>query len=142
MWVNTTFVGGIKVSDNRPKITDAEWEVMKVLWEESPLPFHAIQKKLEPRANWKPNTIHTLISRLVKKNVIGLEKKNSRYLYYPLSSQEECSLKETESFIKKVYDGSLSMLVANFISENKLSPEEAQKLRELLDKEHQEKGED
>jgi len=115
------------------KISDAEWEVMEILWEEAPLPSSEIIRRLEPDTDWSPKTIHTLISRLVKKKVLEVEKETNRYLYHPLISREECRIKETESFVQKVYQGSASLLVANFIKENKLSPAEIEELKKLLE---------
>ncbi|ACB86144.1 BlaI/MecI/CopY family transcriptional regulator [Natranaerobius thermophilus] len=115
------------------KISDSEWEVMEVLWDDSPIPSSAIIERLQPQTDWKPKTIHTLISRLVKKGVVGVEKNTTRYLYYPLLSKEECRLTETETFLEKVYNGSVSMLVANFIKQDRLSQQEINELKKLLD---------
>ena len=120
------------------RITDAEWEVMEVLWSDSPLASREIIKQIQPHKEWSPKTIHTLISRLVDKKVVGIDKTSAKYLYYPLISKEECRLQETESFLQKVYNGSLSLLVANFVQENKLSPEEIKKLKELLEQQNEE----
>lgn len=116
-----------------PKITDAEWQVMKVLWRKSPLTTGEIVDALKPSMAWSPKTIHTLISRLVDKNAVQANKETSHYQYSPLVSEEECSIEETKSLLEKVYDGSLHMLVANFIKEEKLSKEEIEELKKLLD---------
>lgn len=115
------------------KISDSEWKVMKVLWDDSPLPSSEIIKRLSPYTVWKPKTIHTLITRLVKKNIVGVKKEPSRYLYFPLITKDDCRLKETESFLEKVYNGSVSMLVANFINKDMLTQEELERLKKLLD---------
>ena len=122
------------------KITDAEWEVMEVLWNDSPLASREIIRQIQPHKEWNPKTIHTLIGRLVEKKVVGIDKASAKYLYYPLISKEECRLQEAESFLQKVYNGSLSLLVANFVKENKLSPEEIEKLKELLEQQNGEQG--
>jgi len=116
-----------------PKISDAEWKVMKVLWKKAPLTAGEIVDALRPSTNWSPKTIHTLISRLVNKRAVEVNKTTPLHQYVPLVSEEECTLKETESFLKKVYDGSLHLLVANFIKEEKLSPEELDELKKMLE---------
>jgi BlaI family penicillinase repressor len=97
------------------KITDAEWLVMKVLWKEAPLTASKIIKELKNDIEWSPTTVQTLVSRLVKKRALGVNKESSAYKYFPLISEEECMRVETNSFLDKVYNGSFLSLVENFI---------------------------
>lgn len=115
------------------RISDAEWQVMKVFWKRSPLTASIIVEYLKPETNWSPKTIQTLIARLVKKGALGVNKEASLNQYYPLVSQEECMREETNSFLEKVYDGSLHLLIANFVKNKYLSPKEIQELKNLLD---------
>jgi BlaI family penicillinase repressor len=116
-----------------PNISDAEWLVMKIVWNKSPLTSTEIIDYLKKDTTWSPKTIHTLISRLVKKGALGVDKESTFNKYYPLVTEEECRRVETKSFIKKVYDGSLQLLLANFIKDEKLSTEEINQLRRILD---------
>lgn len=116
-----------------PKISDSEWEVMKVLWKKSPLTSSEIIEILKGYISWNPKTIHTLISRLVNKNAIEVKKDEPYYLYSPKISEEECRKVETKSFIKKVYDGSIHLLISNFIKDEKLSEQEIEELKHILD---------
>lgn len=115
------------------RISDAEWLVMKVLWQEAPLIASAIIEHLKPETDWSPKTIQTLISRLVKKGVLRVNKEAGLNQYYPLVSQEECMREETNSFLQKVYGGSLHLLLSNFVKNENLSPKEIQELKILLD---------
>ncbi|MHB1653947.1 MAG: BlaI/MecI/CopY family transcriptional regulator [Desulfitobacteriaceae bacterium] len=115
------------------KISDAEWLVIKVLWEESPLTATRVVEHLKPVTTWSPKTIQTLIGRLVKKGALGVNKDADLYHYYPLVSQEACMREETKSFLQKVYGGSLHLLLANFVKSENLSPEEIEQLKSLLD---------
>lgn len=121
------------MSNTAYKISDAEWQIMKVIWKESPLTAALVIEHLKPETDWSPKTIQTMISRLVKKGVLGVNKEGSFYQYYPLASQEECRHEETTSFLQKVYDGSFQLLLANFVKNQNLSPKEIQELKELLD---------
>ncbi|RDU38135.1 CopY/TcrY family copper transport repressor [Neobacillus piezotolerans] len=116
------------------KISDAEWIVMKVLWEEAPLTSAKIVEAVSSNKNWSPKTIHSLISRLVKKGFIGVNKEKPLYEYYPLVDKRDSILDETRSFIQKVYDGSIHLMLANFIKEEKISEEEIEELERLLNK--------
>lgn len=121
------------MSNGAYKISDAEWQIMKVIWKESPLTAAAIIECLKPETDWSPKTIQTLISRLVKKEALGVNKEGSLYQYYPSVSQEECMHEETTSFLQKVYDGSFHLLLANFVKNQNLTPKEIQELKKLLD---------
>lgn len=115
------------------KISDAEWQVMKMLWQKSPLTASIIVELLKPETTWSPKTIQTLIARLAKKGALGVDRETGLNQYYPLVSQEECMREETNSFLEKVYGGSLHLLVANFVKNKNLSPKEIQELKNLLD---------
>jgi BlaI family penicillinase repressor len=106
---------------------------MKVLWKESPQTTTKIIETLSKETNWNPKTIHTLIARLVKKNALGIDKNSGQYKYFPLVTKEDCIQEETGSFIQKIYEGSIYNLVANFIHDEKISAEEMEDLKKLLD---------
>jgi len=119
-----------------PNITDAELQVMKILWNSSPLTASEIIELLNDNTNWNPKTIHTLISRLVKKNALSVERTSPFYKYSPLVSEDELRKVETKSFIQKLYNGSLHLLLSNFIKEENLSPEEIEDLKRILNENH------
>lgn len=115
------------------KITEAELYVIKVLWKNSPLTASQIIDELKEVTQWNPKTIHTLISRLVAKSVIGAEKKGSYKLYFPLVTEEYYQNVQTKSFLEKVYNGSFPLLITNFIKEEKLNEQEINELKAILD---------
>lgn len=126
--------------DKFPQISNAEWEIMKVLWNKSPLTSSEIIDELKPYTKWSPKTIHTLINRLVKKGALGASKDSTYYEFYPLVKEEDCVKEESKSFVKKVYDGSVKMLLSNFIKEEKLSNEDIDELKKILDEKMEGKG--
>ncbi len=117
-----------------PKISEAEWEVMKVLWSTSPATANDIVKTLSGKTHWKRETIRTLINRLVQKKSLGFEKKGRQYHYFPLVTEGECVRAETKSFIKRFGGGSVEPMLATFVEEQNLSPEKILKLRRILKK--------
>ena len=119
---------------DRPKISDAEWQVMKVLWEKSPITANHIVEKLTAETPWKPKTIRTLISRLATKKIVGFEKNGRQYMYYPLLAEDECVKQETRSFLNRIRSGSLKPMLAAFLEEENLSQEEIRELKKILDK--------
>lgn len=118
--------------NNTLNITDAEYYVMKTIWSRSPMNASEIIESLKDETDWNPKTIHTLISRLVSKKAVGVIKE-SPYRFYPLVLEGEYRREETRSFLKKVYNGSIQHLVANFINDEAITKEELEELKRLLD---------
>lgn len=116
-----------------PNISDAEWEVMKVLWAQSPRPANEVIKALENHADWKPKTVRSLLNRLVQKQAVAFSQEGKVYAYYPLVSEEECIRTETRSFLKRIYGGAFQPMMANFLKEEQLTPEEIGELKKILD---------
>ena len=117
-----------------PQIADTEWQVMKVLWAKSPLTASEVIQRFEGVSAWKPNTIKTLLGRLVKKKAIAFTKDGRAYVYYPLVAESECVKAESRSFLEKVFSGSLNVMFANFLEEQELSPREIAELKSILDR--------
>ena len=117
---------------NIPKISAAEWEIMKVIWKENPLTSQKIINSLSDKMGWSAQTIKTFLARLVKKEIIGFEKSGRIYNYYPLVSEDECIKVENKSFLHKVYDGAVSILFTKFLEEEPLSEKEIEHLEKLL----------
>ncbi|MBN2088715.1 BlaI/MecI/CopY family transcriptional regulator [candidate division KSB1 bacterium] len=118
---------------NIPKISDSEWNIMKVLWEQAPLTANQIVEKLADKFTWNPRTVKTLINRLVKKNAVGYEQDGRIYLYFPVITEEVCIKAERRSFLNRVYNGALKPMLVSFIEEEKLSAEEIAELKQILD---------
>jgi BlaI family penicillinase repressor len=123
-----------------PPISDAEWVIMKILWKRAPLTAQHVIKELENARDWHPKTIKTLLGRLVHKGALTFEKKGKLYQYSPAVSQEACVRMATTSFIKRVYDGALTPMIALFIEEDCLTETEIRELRRLLDKKDKTNG--
>src|SRR5689334_13992918 len=93
----------ILVSKKVPKISEAEWEVMNVLWRKSPLTANEVIYCLQEHTDWKPKTVRTLLDRLVQKKVVGVNRDQKIYSFYPIFSQDDCQHAEVQSFIKRIY---------------------------------------
>jgi BlaI family penicillinase repressor len=124
--------GGITVKEV-PRITEAEWEVMKVFWSKSPATANNVIDVLGDNTEWKPATIKSLISRLVKKNALGFSQEGKTYLYLPLVSEEECLKAESRSFLQRLYGGALKPMLVNFLKQERLSADEVVELKKILD---------
>ena len=116
-----------------PKISDAEYEVMKVIWSHAPISTNGVTEKLSNTTSWSPKTIHTLLNRLVKKKAITYNKEIRVFVYTPLITQEEYLNHKSNIFLNQYFDGNLSSLMNNYIHNKKISDEELSELRRLLD---------
>ncbi|MGH4118620.1 BlaI/MecI/CopY family transcriptional regulator [Clostridium sp.] len=123
-----------------PKISNAEWEVMKIIWNHSEITSMDIIKELKDKVEWKPATVKTLINRLLNKNVIGFNKLCNEYLYYSLVSEDECIKLESQSFINKVFDGSIKSMILNFAKSEQLSETDIVELKNILNKSNNKEG--
>ena len=121
-----------------PKISDSEWEVMKIIWQNDSIPSTKKINELQEKTNWKASTIKTLINRLLNKEAISFTKKGKEYYYFSIVSEEECIREESESFLNKVFNGSLNSMVVNFVKSQKLTKDEIDELRAILNNSHSE----
>ena len=81
---------------------------------------------------WHPKTVKTFLSRLVRKKALGFRKEGRAYLYRPLVEEKDCVDAASESFLERVFGGSLKPMLAHFVERKKLSEEEIRELRRLL----------
>lgn len=118
---------------NHAQISDAEWEVMKALWDQSPISVNDLCQKLAAN-EWHPKTIRTMLIRLANKGVVKKKVTDGVYHYYPAVSKDECLRSVTHSFIDRLFDGALTPMIAHFASRRALTPEEKRELKKLLAK--------
>ena len=116
-----------------PKISESEWLVMRILWSNGSLTANEVVKELTGKTKWKPKTIKTLITRLMKKGAVKFEKEGRKYRYYPAVSQAECVRMERRSFVRRVYGGTTRPMLAAFLEDAKLSAEDISELRKILE---------
>lgn len=122
-----------------PPISEAEFEVMKVIWKYAPISTNEITEKLLQTTNWSPKTIQTLIKRLVTKGALTYEKQSRMFVYTPVVKESEYIGQESSSFLNRYYDGDITAMVSAYIESDKLSDSELDTLRALLSQK-QEKG--
>jgi BlaI family penicillinase repressor len=115
-------------------ITDAELEIMQILWKNKECNLITIQEQLSDSEEKNKNTIKTLIHRLVQKGAIESKKVNSKeVVYIPKISERKFLSKESNSFLKKFFDGNTERLLLNFVKDKKVSKAELEKLIDILE---------
>ncbi len=115
-----------------PQISEAEFEVMKIVWKYAPVNTNEITEHLTRTTSWSPKTIQTLIKRLVNKGVLSYEKQGRIFVYTPLVGKNEYIGQESTSFLKRFYDGNISKMLSAYIENDQLSESEIDTLRSLL----------
>ena len=117
-----------------PHISETEWVVMKVVWEQTPSAASQIIAALNRRdTDWHPRTVKSFLNRLVKKKALGFKLDGRAYLYHPLVRQSECAEAASVSFLDRVFEGSLQQMVAHFVARKRICWEEIRGLQKLLD---------
>lgn len=119
---------------NLPQISEAEFEIMKVVWKHAPISTNEITEKLLQTTTWSPKTIHTLIKRLVTKGALSYEKQSRVFVYTPLVKENEYIGRESNSFLERYYDGDITAMLSAYLENDRLSETEIEHLRSLLSK--------
>ncbi|MDR0925022.1 MAG: BlaI/MecI/CopY family transcriptional regulator [Hungatella sp.] len=115
-----------------PQISEAEYEVMKVLWNDAPISTNEVTDKLEKTTSWSPKTIHTLLKRLVQKGAATYRKEGRVFVYTPLVEKKEYLKKENDHFLNRFYNGKISSMVTSYLNSDHVSREDLAELRRLL----------
>lgn len=116
-----------------PRLSDAEWEVMKVVWrQDGPASAADIAAALEGPTGWSAATAKTFLGRLVKKGLLRFEKEGKAYFYSAARTEAECQGAAADTFLRRVFDGSLSPLLAHFAATRKLTRAELDELERVL----------
>ena len=116
------------------QITDAELEIMKVLWEKKSLTLNELVEELSKEEPKNKSTIKTLLYRLIDKNIVkSVEKNKKENEYKPLISEKKYLKSVNETFLEKMYDGNINNMLLNFVEDKKITKEEIEKLLNIID---------
>ena len=124
-----------------PHISEAEFEVMKVVWRLAPVSTTEITNALTSTTAWSPKTIQTLIKRLVNKRALSYEKQGRMFVYTPLIEEKEYASQQSRSFLKRFYDGDITAMLSAYVETAPLSAAQIDSLRSLLVKDSEKGGE-
>jgi predicted transcriptional regulator len=120
-----TFMEGLR-------LFDSELKVMEVIWQKEPVTAKEISSILGDSIGWNKNTTYTILKKLVDKNIIKREEPD--FICSSLVKKSEVQSSETNSLIDKLYNGSKKMFFATFLQNEKLSKDEIEFLKRLIDK--------
>jgi BlaI family penicillinase repressor len=115
-----------------PKISPAEWEIMNVVWDSSPATAAQVRQALAGHGGWHQKTVNTFLGRLVDKGVLRVQREGKANVYSPRLTREQCVVRESESFLQRVFRGATAPLLAHFCERAELSDEDIATLQRML----------
>ena len=116
-----------------PQISDAEWEVMKVLWDRAPASAQDVVDALAASRSWSPQTVKTLLKRLTEKGAVSYQAEGRRFIYRTAVSRDAAEKSESRSFLARVFDGAVTPALMHLMEMGELSPEDIKQLKKTLD---------
>ena len=121
------------MQNQTPQISRAEWQVMKFIWKlGEPCSAQRVIDALSGPNEWSSTTIKTLLSRLVQKGALSFRKEGKAYYYSAAISKAACLAAEADSFLDRVFDGSLTPLIAHFARGRGLRKKDIEELEALI----------
>lgn len=116
-----------------PQISEAELEVMKIIWEHPSINTNEVIERLSKTSEWSPKTIQTMLLRLIKKEALNHHKEGRIFVYTPNVAKNDYIDNESRSFLNRFYNGTLNSMVLNFLEKDKLSDNEINELYQILE---------
>jgi BlaI family penicillinase repressor len=124
------------MKSDKINISPSEWEIMEVIWRQSPLSASEIFEALRNQTTWNNRTVRSFLDRLEQKKAIAKDKKHGVNVYTPLLKREQCLRKESRSFLERFFSGNPVSMMTHFIERENLSNEQIEKLHKLLETKH------
>ena len=115
-------------------LSDSEWKLMNRLWDRAPMTITELTAAVREETGWSKNTVITMLSRLEAKGAVRHEEGGRAKRYSPAVAREDAAMAETESFLSKVYGGSLGLMVSNLVESRALSEADIAELSAILEK--------
>lgn len=122
----------IKEKQMKQKLTDAEWKVMAVLWEQSPRTMMEITNALKEETGWSKHTVMSFLKRMEEKGALHFTDGGKAKLYYPDWEREAAQMQETEEFLNKMFHGKIGLMLHAMVQQNALSEQEIDELNRIL----------
>ena len=115
-------------------LSENEWYIMQVLWEKSSASLRDICDALKESKGWTKHAISSFLKRMQEKGAISVDETGKVKNYIAVWNKDETILEETQSIMERVYKGDLLLMVSNAVKEQKLTKEEIEELKSMLDR--------
>ncbi|SMF74699.1 BlaI/MecI/CopY family transcriptional regulator [Allosphingosinicella indica] len=114
------------------RISEAEHQLMEVLWQEAPLGAAEVASRVDPARDWSIQTVKTMLSRLLAKGALAHQEDGRRFLYRPLISREDVVTRESHRLLDRMFGGRLTPLVAHLAERDMLDAKDIAEIEALL----------
>lgn len=118
--------------EKKVHLSNSEWEIMNVLWENSGRTISQIVARLNEKKFWDKHTVITMLNRMEKKGAVSYKRNGRAKEYDSAISQNDTVIQESEQFLDRVFAGSLSLMVNSFLSNGKVGKEELDELYQMI----------
>ncbi len=118
---------------NNINLSEGEWKLMKLLWQAQPRTIGEFVNELRDDTSWTKTTVFVMLKRLIGKGAVRVDEGGRVHKYYPLIKRSDATKEETDSFLSRVYDGSLGMMVSSLVGRHALSENEIEELKRILE---------
>jgi BlaI family penicillinase repressor len=115
------------------ELTEAEWEIIKIVWENQPCAAGTVQEALEKRKGWAYSTVKTMMDRMVKKGVLQTTRIRNLNLFSSAISQADAKTGEFRKMLKRAFDGAFAPMMQFLLDNQALSKDEIDELRKKLE---------
>ena len=115
-------------------LSDSEWKLMNCLWSRSPRTIMELTAAMKADTGWSKNTVITMLSRLEAKGAVRHQEGERAKRYFPVMDRRDAARAETESFLGKVYGGSLGLMMSAMVESRQLTESDIAELSAILDK--------
>ena len=122
------------MTDPEARVSDAELQVLQLLWDESPLDAVELSRRLPADRSWSLATVKTLLSRLLAKGAVAAEASGRRYLYRPAVDRDAVASSQANRLIDRLFGGRVSPLVAQMAEQGSIGPDDLAELEALIRK--------
>ena len=116
----------------QPKISEAEMQLLRLLWDESPLGATEIAERVSHERGWTITTVKTLLSRLVAKGALTAEPQGRKYLYAPAIDRDDVAVSQARGLIDRLFGGRVSPLVAQLAEQQELDEQDIAELEKIV----------
>lgn len=130
-----------KINSSQPELTDAEWAIIKVVWDNEPCAAGTVQDSLQKTKDWAYSTVKTTMDRMVTKGLLEITKIRNLQLFSSKISRDDAKSGELRKMLKRAFDGALTPMMQFLIQQEDLSEDELSGLRKLIDNAQQQKDE-
>ena len=114
-------------------ITEAEWKIIKLLWEKSPRTMPELTATLYPETEWTRYTVITLLKRMMAKGTVRMEEARPVRLYYPAIEKSDVAAQQTNTLLSRLFEGKASLMVNSLVEQGALSDGDVDELMGILE---------